>query len=240
MSHSIGRRPLLAALPVAAVLTGAAHAEGDPLTDTEGHLHHQELQARERHGDARDHDRLRDLRHAGAGRPQRRAADPRLHLEPAHGRAAPAPNGAEGSWDGLVGPGKAIDTDRLFVVSSNMLGSSYGSTNPGLHQPRDRQALRPGLPRHHPGRHRQRAEGAARQPRRQAPGRGRRPVVRRLPDLPVGRHLSRLHGRAGGGGQRAQGLGRRGGGEVAGRPPRQGSQLERRLVLRQGRHRRRC
>jgi homoserine O-acetyltransferase len=34
-----------------------------------------------------------------------------------------------GSWDGLIGPGKAIDTDRLFVVSSNMLGSSFGSTN---------------------------------------------------------------------------------------------------------------
>src|SRR4051812_22109459 len=27
-----------------------------------------------------------------------------------------------GSWDGLIGPAKAIDTDRLFVVSSNMLG----------------------------------------------------------------------------------------------------------------------
>ena len=32
MPHSIGRRPLLAALPVAAVLIDrAAHAEGDPL-----------------------------------------------------------------------------------------------------------------------------------------------------------------------------------------------------------------
>ena len=71
-------------------------------------------------------------------------------------------NGAEGSWDGLVGPGKAIDTDRLFVVSSNMLGSSYGSTSPAAQEPGDRQALRPRLPRNHPGRHRQRAEGAAR------------------------------------------------------------------------------
>jgi len=39
-------------------------------------------------------------------------------------------NGAEGSWNGLVGPGKAIDTSKLFVVASNMLGSSYGSTSP--------------------------------------------------------------------------------------------------------------
>lgn len=30
---------------------------------------------------------------------------------------------AEGLWNSLVGPGKAIDTDRMFVVSSNMLGS---------------------------------------------------------------------------------------------------------------------
>jgi homoserine O-acetyltransferase len=37
---------------------------------------------------------------------------------------------SEGSWSGLVGPGKAIDTDTYFVVSSNMLGSAYGSTAP--------------------------------------------------------------------------------------------------------------
>lgn len=36
---------------------------------------------------------------------------------------------SEGSWAALVGPGKPIDTDRYFVVSSNMLGSSFGSTN---------------------------------------------------------------------------------------------------------------
>lgn len=35
-----------------------------------------------------------------------------------------------GNWDKLIGPGKPIDTDRLFVVSSNMLGSAYGSTAP--------------------------------------------------------------------------------------------------------------
>ena len=31
---------------------------------------------------------------------------------------------SEGSWSGLVGPGRAIDTDRVFVVSRHMLGSS--------------------------------------------------------------------------------------------------------------------
>ena len=41
----------------------------------------------------------------------------------------PANGSQPGWWDGLIGPGKAIDTDRLFVVASNMLGSSYGSTN---------------------------------------------------------------------------------------------------------------
>src|SRR5262252_8711627 len=40
-----------------------------------------------------------------------------------------------GSWDKLIGPGKAIDTDKLFVVASNMLGSSYGSTNPASFNP---------------------------------------------------------------------------------------------------------
>src|SRR5215469_8569703 len=41
----------------------------------------------------------------------------------------PANGNLPGWWDGLIGPGKAIDTDKLFVVSSNMLGSSSGSTN---------------------------------------------------------------------------------------------------------------
>jgi homoserine O-acetyltransferase len=47
----------------------------------------------------------------------------------AAGRYAPT-NLRPGWWNGLIGPGKAIDTDRYFVVSSNMLGSSFGSTGP--------------------------------------------------------------------------------------------------------------
>ena len=33
------------------------------------------------------------------------------------------------SWADLIGPGRAIDTDRWFVVCANAVGSSYGSTN---------------------------------------------------------------------------------------------------------------
>lgn len=36
---------------------------------------------------------------------------------------------SEGAWSTLVGPGAPIDTDKYFVVCSNMLGSSFGSTN---------------------------------------------------------------------------------------------------------------
>ncbi len=35
-----------------------------------------------------------------------------------------------GWWEGLFGPGRAIDTNRHFVVCPNLLGSCYGSTGP--------------------------------------------------------------------------------------------------------------
>lgn len=35
-----------------------------------------------------------------------------------------------GWWDDVVGPGKAIDTDRHFVVAPNILGGCQGSTGP--------------------------------------------------------------------------------------------------------------
>jgi len=40
-----------------------------------------------------------------------------------------------GWWDGMIGPGKAFDTDRYFVLCSNLIGSCRGSTGPGSVDP---------------------------------------------------------------------------------------------------------
>src|ERR1700746_2147619 len=58
----------------------------------------------------------------------------------------PANGDQPDSWDGLIGPGKAIDTDKLFVVASNMLGSSFGSTNASSINPQTGEAYGPDFP----------------------------------------------------------------------------------------------
>ena len=40
-----------------------------------------------------------------------------------------------GWWDGLIGPGRPIDTDRWFVVAANVLGGCQGSTGPASEAP---------------------------------------------------------------------------------------------------------
>lgn len=40
------------------------------------------------------------------------------------------PRGGLGWWDGMIGPGKAFDTNLYFVVCANVIGSCRGSTGP--------------------------------------------------------------------------------------------------------------
>lgn len=45
------------------------------------------------------------------------------------------PKGGLGWWDGMIGPGKAFDTDRYFVICTNLIGSCRGSTGPSSINP---------------------------------------------------------------------------------------------------------
>jgi homoserine O-acetyltransferase len=53
-----------------------------------------------------------------------------------HVYGPPEPGHANGGWwNGLVGPGKAIDTDEWFVVCANVLGGCQGTTGPSSMAP---------------------------------------------------------------------------------------------------------
>jgi homoserine O-acetyltransferase len=52
----------------------------------------------------------------------------------AHAHSHPG-DASPGWWEAMIGPGKALDTERLFVISVNSLGSCFGSTGPGSINP---------------------------------------------------------------------------------------------------------
>jgi homoserine O-acetyltransferase len=53
------------------------------------------------------------------------------HVAGPAGRGHPTP----GWWEGVVGPGLPIDTDRYFVVCANVIGGCQGSTGPASPDP---------------------------------------------------------------------------------------------------------
>jgi len=56
----------------------------------------------------------------------------------AHGEAGPG-HATPGWWNDFIGPGRALDTDRFFVVCANVLGGCQGSTGPASINPANDQ-----------------------------------------------------------------------------------------------------
>ena len=56
-------------------------------------------------------------------------------LSPSAHAASSTEDASPGWWEYMIGPGKAIDTNRFFVVCANSLGGCYGSTGPGSVNP---------------------------------------------------------------------------------------------------------
>ncbi len=72
-----------------------------------------------------------------------------------------------GWWDAVVGPGKAFDTDRYFVICSNVIGGCKGSTGPSSENPATGKPYGATFPGYHDRGYGQCPETAHRSPRYQ-------------------------------------------------------------------------
>ena len=93
--------------------------------------------------------------------------------------------GDGGWWEPVVGRGRPIDTDSLFVVCANVLGGCSGSTGPSVDRPGHRPTVCDGVPADHHWRHRRHPAPPGRTPRCYQPDRGWR-LDRRLPGARLG------------------------------------------------------
>ncbi len=67
----------------------------------------------------------------------------------AHAAGVSKENGQPGWWSSMIGPGLAFDTDRYFVISSNVLGGCRGTTGPGSIDPATGTSVRDAVSCHH-------------------------------------------------------------------------------------------
>ncbi len=56
-------------------------------------------------------------------------------LSPSSHAASHAPHDEPGWWERMMGPGRPLDTNRWFVICSNVLGGCHGSTGPSSINP---------------------------------------------------------------------------------------------------------
>ncbi|MEO6184841.1 MAG: hypothetical protein ABIP38_11065, partial [Steroidobacteraceae bacterium] len=67
-------------------------------------------------------------------------------LSPSAHAASSPENPEPGWWEKMIGPGRAIDTDRFFVMCVNSLGSCFGSTGPASVNPATGKSYRLDFP----------------------------------------------------------------------------------------------